>query len=258
MSLSSSRPVSPHYIPGLSFNAIRQAVEVNPALILPTGCCEPFGSNVPIGASLAVVNSIAHRLSLRANTLLADTFTYGMAIAYQAFPGCAGLKADCLENALSQIIGCWIYQGMRRIILIDGSVLQTGVIQAVRKRIAARYESVDLLLLNWQQHPAILKRISQQIKAKEAWRQEWAMLSIYMHLTGSAFENSREARPSGEHMKSWQRRGKDPAGLRKIMPHGLSGSVAVSYDASFGKALFEYILHVFAAETEHFFQGKHA
>ncbi len=92
----------------------------NPTVIIPTGACEVYGPQLPMGTDLLVVQKIAEILAEKTGALIAPTVEAGESSALEAFSCTFPMPRLILEEYLEFLVGKLIQDGAKNFIFLTG------------------------------------------------------------------------------------------------------------------------------------------
>ncbi len=127
----------------MTWPELKKAVSDQRVLIFVVGSVEQHGPHMPTGVDAYLPMAIAERVAMRVNGVVAPCCTYGYKSLLRAgggphFPGSIGLRGATVIAMVSEIIGQFIQQGWRRIVVLDWHLenvpfVLEGVDEAVRE-----------------------------------------------------------------------------------------------------------------------------
>ena len=95
-------------------------LKANPTVIIPTGACEVYGPQLPMGTDLLVAQKIAELIAQRTGALIAPTVEMGESSALASFPCTFAMPRKILEDYLEALINILIEDGAKNFIFITG------------------------------------------------------------------------------------------------------------------------------------------
>ena len=104
-------------LPGKQYLA---RLEKNPTVIIPTGACERYGPQLPMGTDLLVAQKIAEIVAERTGAMIAPTVEAGESSALAAFPCTFVMPRKILEDYLEWLVEKLIRDGVKNFIFITG------------------------------------------------------------------------------------------------------------------------------------------
>jgi creatinine amidohydrolase/Fe(II)-dependent formamide hydrolase-like protein len=238
----------------LTFSEIELEIARLPALIFPLGGCEPYASFGTLGIASAVAEALARELSRRMNMLVSPTLAFGNSTGFMSFGGTAGVKPRTLTNALCETVRMWYFQGVKTVVIIDALLDNREAVDLARKRLAVSHPGNETVVFALQRDERVLDFIKKSVPGDEAYRAEFAMLSMAAGIDSELVRDADGAAAgkswngSPERFKTWRKKGGDPEQFRKIAPDCSCSGAAHAYRAEFGKELFEFIVSL-AEET---------
>jgi hypothetical protein len=221
----------------------RQYIDERPAIIVPLGGCEPFGGVGALGVESYCAEGIAKELSLRCDVLTVPVIPFGCSTPFIGFAGAAGLKPRTFVNMLCDILHAYIFQGVKKIFLVNAAPFSREPAAEAAKRLMSAHPRVTVLLFDINTilrgdvkggggdsgainvKPSSKSHINNRDNTGFCFdRDDALLLSIYAYLRQENFEgidqvvkkNIRE-----EQYRTWKKRGADPQKLRKLFPDGL-------------------------------------
>lgn len=99
---------------------IKKYLEAEDIIILPVGSTEQHGNHLPVGTDALAAIHFAQDAAKKAGVLVAPPCWYGWAPHHMAYPGTITLSAQTLIEVLEDIVNCLIYQGFKKIIILNG------------------------------------------------------------------------------------------------------------------------------------------
>jgi creatinine amidohydrolase/Fe(II)-dependent formamide hydrolase-like protein len=232
----------------LTFQEIEKELPRHPAIILPLGGCEPYGTSGALGAATACAEALAVALSKGRNILYAPPLAFGCSTAYGSFGGTTGVKPRTMANVLCETILRWYLQGFRNIIIIDSLYDNNGAVLAASRRLTSAHPGLDVLVFSLQRDERVRAFIARHSKEKEPGRNEYGLLSLAAHIDPALVRPAGQKVPGSpvdsKRFEAWRKRGADPQQFRKLFPESSVSNSACRFDPAFGKELFEFIVQV--------------
>lgn len=109
-----------YYIRRMSGKQYLARLAKNPTVIIPTGACEVYGPQLPMGTDLLVAQKVAEILAERTGALIAPTIEAGESSALEAFSCTFPMPRKILEDYLEFLVTKLINDGARNLIFITG------------------------------------------------------------------------------------------------------------------------------------------
>ncbi|MCI9158858.1 MAG: creatininase family protein [Lawsonibacter sp.] len=123
-----------HYIRKLSGKQYLARLEKNPTVIIPTGACEVYGPQLPMGTDLLAAQKIAELIAERTGALIAPTVEMGESSALAAFPCTFALPRKVLEDYLEALVDILIQDGAKNFIFITGHAGNVDTVSYIIKK----------------------------------------------------------------------------------------------------------------------------
>lgn len=238
---------SPLALSRLTFSEIEQEIRRLPALIIPLGGCEPYGSLGSMGVASAVAEALAWELSRKIRLLCAPVISYGNSTAFMSFGGSAGTKPRTLTNTVCETMRMWYFQGIRYVIIIDALYENREAIDLALSRLARSNPECKAEAFSIQRDRRVREFVEKNASGSESYRSEYGMLSMAAWIDpglvrAPAGARSKTAKIDAQRVLTWRKRGGDPEQLRKFAADGSCSEIAAVYSADFGETLFRFIL----------------
>lgn len=113
-----------NFLMEMTWPEVRQAIEERRILIFNVGTIEQHGPHLPLGVDVYLPMEIARRVAQQVNGVVAPCTNYGYKSLLRAgggphFPGSVGMRGATLVALVQDIMGQFILQGWRRIVVLD-------------------------------------------------------------------------------------------------------------------------------------------
>jgi creatinine amidohydrolase/Fe(II)-dependent formamide hydrolase-like protein len=238
----------------LTFREVEQELSRLPALILPLGGCEPYGTYGCLGAATACAEALAAALSEKMDILYAPVQPFGCSTAYGAFGGTSGVKPRTMINILCETIRRWQVQGFRTVIIIDSLFDNNEAVDASIRRLKNSNPGMKIIPFSLQRDERVRAFIARHVQGKEYGRTEFGMLSLAASIDPALVRPTGKKDPAAAadtaRYETWRRRGADPEQYRKLFPDCSSSNAAHRFDPDFGKELFDFIVQLLVDTTK--------
>ena len=103
-----------NYIRKMSGKKYLARLAENPTVIIPTGACEVYGPQLPMGTDLLVAQKIAEIIADKTGAVIAPTIEAGESSALQAFPCTFPMPRKILEDYLEFLVSKLIKDGVKK------------------------------------------------------------------------------------------------------------------------------------------------
>lgn len=123
-----------HYITNLSGKKYLERLAKNPTVIIPTGACEIYGPQLPIGSDLLVAKKIAEKVAERTSALIAPTLETGESSGLRSFPCTFVMPRSVLEGYLEFLVSALIEDGAKNFVFITGHAGNVETVSYVIKK----------------------------------------------------------------------------------------------------------------------------
>jgi creatinine amidohydrolase/Fe(II)-dependent formamide hydrolase-like protein len=227
----------------LNFKQIQEYISSNPSIILPLGGLEPLGSFGTIGDNSLCANALTQSVSNAISVVSAPLVEYGCTTQFKAFSGSAGVKPKTMSNYLFGLCNDWFYQGIKRILIINGIEGNGLALDLLIKRYHNLNGQIEIVSLHSDM--AIRDILAGVQTGAEFDRLEFMILSIASFLKNDRLNCPVNAKvdnlPEKKVFTKWKKSGRDPDKLKKMIPSGSLSSIAQEFNIEAGKVLFTTI-----------------
>ena len=84
-------------------------------IIIPSGACEVYGPQNPLGADILVAKKLSEMLAERVNGIVAPCLEVGQSKSLTTFPGTIAISANTLKAVYSEIIDEFVRLGFNKV-----------------------------------------------------------------------------------------------------------------------------------------------
>lgn len=137
-----------NYIRKMSGNQYFERIQKNPTVIIPTGACEIYGPQLPMGTDLIVAKSIAELVADRIGAVIAPTIEAGESSGLMSFPCTFAMPRKILEDYLDFLIGKLIGDGFKNFIFITGHAGNVDTVNYLSKVYLHKHE-IKAVQVDW-------------------------------------------------------------------------------------------------------------
>ena len=123
-----------NYIRKMSGKKYLARLAENPTVINPTGACEVYGPQLPMGTDLLVAQKIAEIIADKTGAVIAPTIEAGESSALQAFPCTFPMPRKILEDYLEFLVSKLIKDGVKNFIFITGHAGNVDTVSYIIKK----------------------------------------------------------------------------------------------------------------------------
>lgn len=123
-----------NYIRKMSGKQYLARLEKNPTVIIPTGACEVYGPQLPMGTDLLVAQKIAEMIAERTGAMIAPTVEAGESSALSSFSCTFAMPRKILEDYLEFLVSKLIRDGAKKLIFITGHAGNVDTINYIVKK----------------------------------------------------------------------------------------------------------------------------
>lgn len=129
-----------NYIRKMSGKQYLKRLEKDPVVIIPTGACEIYGPQLPMGTDLIAAKRIAELVAEKTGALIAPTIEAGESSALASFSCTFAMPRKILEDYLDFLVGKLIRDGVRKFLFITGHAGNVDTASYIAKKYMAEYD----------------------------------------------------------------------------------------------------------------------
>ena len=120
----------------LTWPELRDAVEEQPVVILPTGSTEQHGHHLPLDVDLFLAESVCLEVGKRAEgrVLVLPTVPYGLNFHHIDFPGTIHIQPEIFIEFCLNITKSVAYHGFQKILIVNGHGSNLPMVDLVARR----------------------------------------------------------------------------------------------------------------------------
>lgn len=137
-----------NYIRKMSGKQYTERLKENPVVIIPTGACEIYGPQLPMGTDLIVAKRVAELVAEKTGALIAPTIEAGESSALEAFPCTFPMPRKILEDYLEFLVGKLIQDGVKKFVFITGHAGNVDTVSYIGKKYLSRHD-IKLVQIDW-------------------------------------------------------------------------------------------------------------
>ena len=136
------------YLSELNWMEVRELVpSTYRTVLLPVGTLEAHGV-IPNGADIIVPDSLAGRLAVDLEALIAPTLNYGVNTSLDEYPGTFGISEELLAETARQVLSGLARAGFRNIVVLNGHGPNFGPLNEAAREVF-RATDARILVVNW-------------------------------------------------------------------------------------------------------------
>ena len=120
----------------------------NPTVIIPTGACEIYGPQLPMGSDLIAAKRIAELVAEKTGALIAPTIEAGESSALASFPCTFAMPRKILEDWLDWLVGKLIKDGAKNFVFITGHAGNVDTVNYIGKKYMNEHD-IKLVQIDW-------------------------------------------------------------------------------------------------------------
>jgi len=134
----------------MSWPEIKEALSKLNVVVLPIGSTEEHGTHLPVNVDSLCTTYIADKAAEKVvkehkiDVMVAPTIHYGEVSHHKMFPGTIGVKADTLIRMLIEIVGSFLEQGFKNVIVVTGHHENCSPIEVALTMVADCYPGANI------------------------------------------------------------------------------------------------------------------
>lgn len=137
-----------NYIRKMSGKQYMERLGEDPVVIIPTGACEIYGPQLPMGTDLIVAQRIAELVAEKTGALIAPTVEAGESSALAAFPCTFAMPRKILEDYLDFLVGKLIQDGVKKFVFLTGHAGNVDTVSYIGKKYLNNHD-IKLVQIDW-------------------------------------------------------------------------------------------------------------
>ena len=137
-----------NYIREMSGKQYLKRLAENPTVIIPTGACEIYGPQLPMGSDLIAAKRIAELVAEKTGALIAPTIEAGESSALASFPCTFAMPRKILEDWLDFLVGKLIKDGAKNFVFITGHAGNVDTVNYIGKKYLNEHD-IRLVQIDW-------------------------------------------------------------------------------------------------------------
>lgn len=124
-------------------------------VIIPSGACEVYGPQNPMGADILVAKKLSELLAARVNGIVAPCLEVGQSKTLTSFPGTIAVSASTLNAVYSEIISEFVRLGFKNFLIINNHLHNTQPLTETLEDAHIKYGIKYGIVGVWQYLPVI-------------------------------------------------------------------------------------------------------
>lgn len=137
-----------NYIRKMTGKQYLKRMEANPLVIIPTGACEVYGPQLPMGSDLIAAKRISELVAEQTDAIIAPTIEAGESSALASFDCTFAMPRKILEDYLDYLVGKLIKDGAKKILFITGHAGNVDTVNYISKKYMHEAE-VEFAQVDW-------------------------------------------------------------------------------------------------------------
>lgn len=137
-----------NYIRKMSGKQYMARLAEDPIVIIPTGACEIYGPQLPMGTDLIAAKRIAELVADRTGAMIAPTIEAGESSALAAFSCTFAMPRKILEDYLDFLVGKLVKDGVKKFVFITGHAGNVDTVNYIGKKYMNDHD-IKLVQIDW-------------------------------------------------------------------------------------------------------------
>lgn len=138
----------------LTWPEVKEAIRKNTPLALIVGSVEQHGPHLPLATDTYIPLELAKSVATKTPLLIAPVIAYGAfsrprSGGGQSFVGTTSISGNVLTELIRNVVGEYLRQGFRRILLLSGHMENTSYVTEGAESAIASVKDAKALLVNW-------------------------------------------------------------------------------------------------------------
>lgn len=138
-----------NYIRKMSGKQYLKRLKENPTVIIPTGACEIYGPQLPMGSDLIVAKRISELVAEKTGAMIAPTIEAGESSALAAFPCTFAMPRKILEDYLDFLMEKLIKDGVKNFVFLTGHAGNVDTANYIGKKYLNEHGDIKLVQIDW-------------------------------------------------------------------------------------------------------------
>jgi len=137
-----------NYIRKMTGKQYLKRLEANPLIIIPTGACEVYGPQLPMGSDLIVAKRMAELVAEKVDAIIAPTIEAGESSALESFSCTFAMPRKILEDYLDFLVDKLIKDGAKKFLFITGHAGNVDTVNYISKKYLHKVE-IKVAQVDW-------------------------------------------------------------------------------------------------------------
>lgn len=137
-----------NYIRKMSGKQYMKRLEENPTVIIPTGACEIYGPQLPMGSDLIAAKRISELVAEKTGAMIAPIIEMGESSALESFSCTFAMPRKILEDYLDYLVGKLIRDGVKNFVFITGHAGNVDTVNYIVKKYLNENE-IHCVQIDW-------------------------------------------------------------------------------------------------------------
>ncbi len=218
---------------------IEEYLKSKQTVLLPIGSVEQHGPTGLVGTDFLTATTIAQRVGIKEEIMVAPPLCYGMSAHHMGFCGTITLSPQTLIHVVCDVVQSLSQHGFKEFYFINGHGGNIATISAAFCELKQKENDLKLHLISWFLLDEVLKYQDLHFKDENGHHATPGEVSVTMHTYPEAFERQtlpRELPLAKKERTHWPL---SPQEFRKTYPDGRMGSNPLLATADHGRALIE-------------------
>lgn len=137
-----------NYIRRMSGKQYLERMSKEPIILIPTGACEIYGPQLPMGTDLIVAKRIAELVAEKVDAVIAPTIEVGESSALMSFDCTFAMPRKILEDYLDFLVGKLIQDGGKNFLFVTGHAGNVDTVNYIAKKYMHQFE-IKYAQIDW-------------------------------------------------------------------------------------------------------------
>lgn len=109
-------------------------------VIIPSGACEVYGLNLPLGSDILVAKAVSERVAEKVNGIVAPCLEIGQSKSLTSFPGTIAVSSETLRAVYTEIVENFVRLGFKNFFVVNTHLHNTQPLTEVLVDAQLKYD----------------------------------------------------------------------------------------------------------------------
>lgn len=143
----------------MSWTEFEERRKTTKTIIIPSGACEVYGPQNPLGADILVAKKLSEMLAERVNGIVGPCLEVGQSKTLTTFPGTIAINGSTLKTVYTEIVNEFVRLGFKNFFIVNNHLANTPVLQEVLVDAQIQHGIKYGLVGVWQYLPVVTDKL---------------------------------------------------------------------------------------------------